>query len=254
MMFERTRRPLLVLAVAAAAVAVLLPASGQSRVPEDDGSTYTWAGAATLTVDVKPWGGGYVRSDPYLIDCPLACIRPFDQNREVKLTAYVTPGHTFKAWEGACAGQDNPCTLKVTGAVVDVTAVFTGQFVPPAPPAPPAPTAPAPPPAEVSPALSVDVQDGQCPACFTMDFTGTGYHANSPIDLTFTYVTPASGGSGTDEDVVTSEPAGAWSAVYHETCEFDSGTYSGPVVIDVTATDAEGASASTQVNGTCPAT
>ena len=87
-----------------------------------------------------------------------------------------------------------------------------------------------------------------------MDFTGTGYHANSPIDLTFTYVTPASGGSGTDEDVVTNEPAGAWSAVYHETCEFDSGTYSGPVVIDVTATDAEGASASTQVNGTCPAT
>ena len=140
MMFERTWRPLLVLAVAA--VAVLLPASGNSRVPEDDGSTYTWAGAATLTVDVKPWGGGYVRSDPYLVDCPLACVRPFDQNREVKLTAYVTPGHTFKAWEGACAGQGNPCTLKVTGAIVDVTAVFTGQYVPPAPPAPPAPTAP----------------------------------------------------------------------------------------------------------------
>ena len=87
------RRPLLVLAVAA--VAVLLPASGQSRLPpEDDGSTYTWAGAATLTVDVKPWGGGYVRSNPYLIDCPLACVRPFDLNREVTLTAYVTPGHT----------------------------------------------------------------------------------------------------------------------------------------------------------------
>ena len=159
MMFERTWRPLLVLAVAA--VAVLLPASGNSRVPEDDGSTYTWAGAATLTVDVKPWGGGYVRSDPYLVDCPLACVRPFDQNREVKLTAYVTPGHTFKAWEGACAGQGNPCTLKVTGAVVDVTAVFTGQYVPPAPPAPPAPTAPPattnpPSPPAVNPSLTVD--------------------------------------------------------------------------------------------------
>ena len=128
------RRPLLVLAVAA--VAVLLPASGQSRLPpEDDGSTYTWAGAATLAVDVKPWGGGYVRSNPYLIDCPLACVRPFDLNREVTLTAYVTPGHTFSAWEGACTGQGNPCTLKVTGALVDVTAVFTGQYVPPAPPA-----------------------------------------------------------------------------------------------------------------------
>lgn len=248
-MFERTRRPLLALAVVA--VAVLLPASGQSRVPEDDGSTYTWAGAATLTVDVKPWGGGYVRSDPYLVDCPLACVRPFDQNREVKLTAYVTPGHTFKAWEGACAGQDNPCTLKVTGSAVDVTAVFTGEYVPPAPPAPAAPSPPA---EEVDPALSVDVQDGECPACFTMGFSGTGFHANSPIDLTFSYASPASGGSGTDEDVVTSDADGSWSAGYHETCEFDSGTYSGPVVIDVTATDEQGASASTQVNGTCPAT
>ena len=246
------RRPLLVLAVAA--VAVLLPASGHSRVPEDDGSTYTWAGAATLTVDVKPWGGGYVRSDPYLVDCPLACVRSFDQNREVKLTAYVTPGHTFKAWEGACAGQGNPCTLTVTGAVVDVTAVFTGQFVPPAPPAPPAPTAPPSPPA-VNPGLTVDVQAGDCsPFCFTMDFSGTGYNPNSAIDITFSYATPASGGSGTDDNVRTSDAAGAWSAGYGETCEFDFGAYSGPVVIDVTATDAQGASASTQVNGTCPAT
>ena len=252
MMFERTRRPLLVLAVAA--VAVLLPASGNSRVPEDDGSTYTWAGAATLTVDVKPWGGGYVRSDPYLLDCPKACIRPFDQNREVKLTAYVTPGHTFTAWEGACAGQGNPCTLNVTGAIVDVTAVFTGQFVPPAPPAPPAPTAPPSPPA-ATPGLTVDVQAGDCsPFCFTMDFSGTGYNLNSAIDITFSYATPASGGSGTDEDVVTSSAAGAWSAGYGENCEFDGSIYAGPVVIDVTATDAQGASASTEVNGTCPAT
>jgi hypothetical protein len=102
--------------------------------------------------------------------------------------------------------------------------------------------------------LSVDVQDGECPVCFTMGFTGTGYHANSAIDLTFTYVTPASGGSGTDDDAVTSDSAGGWSAGYHETCEFDDVAYSGPIVIDVTATDAQGASASTQVNGTCPAT
>ena len=34
-----------------------------------------WSGAATMNVDVKPWGGGYVRSTPYLIDCPMACIR-----------------------------------------------------------------------------------------------------------------------------------------------------------------------------------
>ena len=131
---------LLVLSVTAAAA--LLPGAGQSRPPESDGSTYTWTGAATLTVDVKPWGGGYVRSDPYLIDCPMACIRAFEANREVKLTAYMTPGHTFKAWEGACAGQGNPCTIKVSGAT-DVTAVLEGQFVPPTPPTPPAPPGPA---------------------------------------------------------------------------------------------------------------
>ena len=35
-----------------------LPASGLARIPpEDDGSTYTWPGATTLTVDVTPWGG-----------------------------------------------------------------------------------------------------------------------------------------------------------------------------------------------------
>ena len=228
MMFERTWRPLLVLAVAA--VAVLLPASGNSRVPEDDGSTYTWAGAATLTVDVKPWGGGYVRSDPYLVDCPLACVRPFDQNREVKLTAYVTPGHTFKAWEGACAGQGNPCTLKVTGAVVDVTAVFTGQYVPPAPPAPPAPTAPPattnpPSPPAVNPSLTVDTSG------LTATITGTGYNPNSPVLLDFEWSTPpgwvAQGGTTSDDN-------GAWSFTYDENCDF-GGPYSGPVAFNVTA-------------------
>jgi hypothetical protein len=84
----------------------------------------------------------------------------------------------------------------VTGLLVDVTAVFTGQYAPPAPPAPSAAPSPSPP-AEVNPALSVDVQSGECPFCFSMDFTGTGYHAKSAIDLTFAYVTPASGGSGT---------------------------------------------------------
>src|SRR5262245_12058900 len=164
------------LLVALVAVAVVLPGAGQSKPPESDGSAYTWTGAATLTVDVKPWGGGYVRSDPYLIDCPMACVRSFDSGREVKLTATMTPGHTFKAWEGACAGQGNPCTIKVTGAM-DVTAVLEGQYVPPAPPTPPA---------AVNPVLTVDVQAGDCdPQCFTMGFSGTGYNPNSSIDITF---------------------------------------------------------------------
>ncbi len=240
------RRMLFALVVALAAVTALLPGTGMATPPESDGSTYTWAGAAVLTVDIKPWGGGYVRSDPYLIDCPGACIRSFDQNREVKLTANTTPGHTFKAWEGACAGQGNPCTLKLSGAAIGVAAIFTGQYVPPAP------AKPVSPPASVNPSLSVVVGAGDCaPQCFTMGFTGTGYNPNSPIDITFSYVTPDAG-SGTDPDAVTSDGVGGWTNGYYENCLFDDGAYSGPVTADVTATDAQGASASTQVNGTCP--
>ena len=241
------RRTLLILALAA--TAALLPAAGQSRPPESDGSSYTWAGAATLTVDVKPWGGGYVRSDPYLIDCPMACIRPIDQNREIKLTAYVTIGHTFKGWEGACAGQANPCTLKASGALVDTTAVFTGQYTPPAPPAPVAP--PAPP--GVTPALANTVIQGDCDLQCSWGFSGTGYNPNSSIDMTFSYVTP-SAGTGTAHSVATSDGAGTWSAGYSEDCDLGGpGLYTGPVEIDVTATDAQGASATTHVSGTCPA-
>ncbi len=79
-----------------------------------------------VTVDVEPWGGGYVRSTPYLIDCPLACIRPVQPGRELTLTAYPTPGFTFDRWTGACEGQPNPCTLNRAGAAADVTAVFSG--------------------------------------------------------------------------------------------------------------------------------
>ena len=131
-----------------------------------------------MTVDVKPWGGGYVTKRPVPDRLPVACIRSFDQDREVKLTAYTTPGHTFKAWEGACAGQGNPCTLKVSAAAIDVAAIFTGQYVPPAPPAP---AKPASPPGSVNPSLSVMSGAGDCnPQCFTMGFTGTGYNPNSP--------------------------------------------------------------------------
>jgi hypothetical protein len=231
--------------LAAVASAITLPGTGQSHIPpESDGSTYTFSGAATMNVDVRPWGGGFVRSAPYLIDCPMACVRPWEQGRDVTLTAYPTPGHTFESWEGACAGQGNPCTLKTSGGLIDVRAVFSGQFVPPTPP----PTAP---PAVVDPELTAEVEQGECPECFTTVLTGTGYNPNSSIDIELTYVTPDAG-TFQFADAETSDVSGSWTEAFVENCEFDDGVHSGLVVIDVTATDAQGASASTQVTGTCP--
>ena len=64
-----------------------------------------------MTVNIEPWGGGSIESAPSLINCPLACIRPFDRGREVTLTAHPTSGFTFESWTDACAGQSNPCKL-----------------------------------------------------------------------------------------------------------------------------------------------
>ena len=220
-------------------IVTLLPATAQSRIPpETDGSTYTWQGAATLTVGVEPWGGGYVRSDPYKIDCPLACIRPFDDGQTVQLTAYMTPGHTFKAWEGACAGQGNPCTLKASG-LMEVTAVLEGHYVPPQPSSSTSPT--------VSPSLASAVT-GACPGC-TVTLTGTGYHPNSSVSIEIAYSSP-SGVSGNAS--ATSDSMGAWSYSFTETCVFSTGPFTGAVERDVTATDSQGAAAITHVSTTCP--
>ncbi len=222
------------LLVALVTVAAVLPGAGQSkRPPEDDGASYTWSGASMLTVDVKPWGGGYVRSDPYLIDCPMACVRAFDSGREVKLTAYVTPGHTFKGWEGACAGQGNPCTIKLSGAT-EVTAVLEGQYVPPEPPKPAAPPTP---PAVVNPSLTVETSG------LTATLTGTGYNPNSAVSLDFEWSSPPGGWFLLVPNAATTDADGSWSYSYTENCDFD-GAYSGSVSFGVTASDAGGASAS----------
>lgn len=214
-----------------------LPASGQTRLPpEDDGSTYTWPGATTVTVNVEPWGGGYVRSTPYLIDCPLACIRPFDPGREVTLTAYPTPGFTFESWTDACAGQPNPCRLTTSGAALGVTAVFSGRYVPPSPPSRPGPRI----------RLSVS---GDCPGCVA-SAVGTGFHPNSSITLLVDITSPPLG-SIEIPGFATTDPSGSWTFEGTVPCDFGDGPYVGPFVEDVTATDAKGASASGRLTANC---
>jgi hypothetical protein len=242
-MWRQIGRAAIVLASSLIAATLLtVPAAGQSRLPpEDDGSTYTWPGATTLTVTIEPWGGGYVRSAPYLIDCPLACIRPFDAGREVTLTAYPTSGFTFDSWTDACAGQTNPCTLTTSGAALGVTAVFSGHFVPPSPPSPPSPS---------GPTLSLSVS-GTCPGCVARA-VGTGFHPNSSITL-FVDITSPPLGSVELPGFAMTDAAGSWSFEGTVPCDFGSGPYIGPFVEDITATDDEGASASGRLTAECVA-
>lgn len=240
MLMQIGRAATVVAASVLVATLLVLPAAGQTRMPpQTDGSTFTWPGATRLIVNVEPWGGGYVRSTPYRIDCPLACIRSFDPGRELTLTAYPTSGFTFESWTDACAGQENPCTLTTAGDVQGVTAVFSGSYVPPTPPSPP----------PSGPSLRLNVS-GTCPGC-TATALGTGFHPNSSITLFVTIILPAPGGSVTIPNFATTDSSGTWTFSGSIECDFGDGPYTGPFVEDVTATDEEGASASARLTAQC---
>jgi hypothetical protein len=222
--------------------------SGFGKVPfQHDESTFTWPGAARMAVDVEPWGAGYVRSSPYLIDCPLACVRSWEQGRAVTLTAFPTPGFTFASWEGACAGQDNPCKLTVTGATVEVTATLSGRYVPPEPSTPSGGTGPP----ISSPSLQAQWHIDACSdarpfPCFYGDFHGSGFTPSSVVTLT--------GNLANGSQTVVTNSSGAFDATDNGWCSNDGTTpYVGPITWNVTATDAKGLSASVQLNGACPA-
>ena len=83
-----------------------LPAAGQSTAlpPEDDGSTFTWPGATTETVDVEPWGDRYGA-------------RPC-----CEATPY-SPASTV-----SCRRSDAPCTFSAGRPEVDVHGVPSGYL------------------------------------------------------------------------------------------------------------------------------
>jgi hypothetical protein len=128
---NRARR-LVVTAVLALGVLGILSATGFART-----GLYSWPGAVILHVHTTPDGSspGYVQSDPYYIDCPNACDRPYDVGQSVTLWAHPTGGFAFTSWTtGPCAGSTtNPCTFTIT-ADTDVTADFSGKYVPTPPP------------------------------------------------------------------------------------------------------------------------
>ena len=95
----------------------------------------TWPGAQLLQVTPSPWGAGYVQRLPkYYVDCPNACIRPFDTGATVTLTATPSTGFKVIGWQvadhgspvtaGACPGLGT-CTVTMSAAR-DVVALFDG--------------------------------------------------------------------------------------------------------------------------------
>jgi len=77
----------------------------------DPSHLFTWPGAQVVGITIDHCGGGYVRSFPYLLDCPSACIRSITPGSSLTLTAIASPGFQFTGWDGtACAGQPYVCT------------------------------------------------------------------------------------------------------------------------------------------------
>lgn len=90
------------------------PAEPSGCVPDPRQNPYTWPGATELAITTNPCGSGWVRSTPYLIDCPFQCLAPIAPSSTITLTATPSAGYRFDSWQGApCAGQANPCTAAI---------------------------------------------------------------------------------------------------------------------------------------------
>jgi quercetin dioxygenase-like cupin family protein len=83
-------------------------------------------GVPMLHVHVGPHWQGNIRSQPYLIDCPKACLRPVAAGTQMTLTANANSGWKFDHWSlGPCDGQTTvTCSFAMPGANTDVVAYF----------------------------------------------------------------------------------------------------------------------------------
>jgi Divergent InlB B-repeat domain len=121
-MITRTSRKagparLILLVLAVAAACAIIPAGSAAKTAIGAGSpvAYTWPGAKLLTVGTSSDGSGYVRSTPYQVDCPGACVRPFAVGAVVVVQATPSAGYAFTGWSGgACSADRNPCVLTIT--------------------------------------------------------------------------------------------------------------------------------------------
>jgi hypothetical protein len=99
-----------------------------------DETPWSWPGAVMLSVETTPSGdaAGNVRSDPYLVDCPGACTRPYDPGSKITLTEAPTHGFTFTAWSGVTCDEGqttSTCTFVITKDT-HVVADYSGKYDP----------------------------------------------------------------------------------------------------------------------------
>lgn len=127
-MRKRFAFPIVLSFAAACLVAALFVESAGART--DRSLLYTWPGSVLFHVYSQPEGAGWIRSDPYALDCPSECTRAFDPGTTLMLTAHPTPGFKFARWTGPCAGQSNPCTVQITPGIAEVSAIWAGEYTP----------------------------------------------------------------------------------------------------------------------------
>jgi len=92
-------------------------------ITAEESVTANFAPLFSLNVNMGGAGSGAVSSDPAGIDCGQDCSEAYVSGTTLTLTATPAAGSAFVSWEGACAGQGNPCTVAMT-ADQSVTARF----------------------------------------------------------------------------------------------------------------------------------
>src|SRR3954463_5483586 len=116
----------------------LFVSSGSAAVKAAaDDAPWSWPGAVLLSVETTPAGdaAGRVRSDPYLVDCPGACTRPYDPGSKVTLTEAPTRGFTLTSWGGGTCDEGKTTSMCAFVITKDthVVADYSGKYDPSTP-------------------------------------------------------------------------------------------------------------------------
>lgn len=131
---RRATRFGVVLALVVVFGSLFVSSGGAATKAASEETPWSWPGAVLLSVETTPTGdaAGSVRSDPYLIDCPGACTRPYQPGSKVSLTEAPTHGFTFTSWSGVTCDEGqtaSTCTF-VISKDTHVVADYSGKYDP----------------------------------------------------------------------------------------------------------------------------